>query len=229
MGKIYKDSKVEVSGFEAKYYNILLNIITFGMYNPFIKKVIKSMDIHENDKILDLGCGSGENAIIMSKYLTNGFILGLDITDDMIKQFLKKTKKFKNIHFLRQRIDMPFAIFQNKGRDFTPQQSQNRILFDKAFISFVLHGLPQENRIEVLKNAYNNLTNKGIFFVLDYNQIPLDKTPKLYQFFFKKIECKYAFDFIERDLSKDIETVGFKNLEKQNFFKDTITLYRIYK
>jgi ubiquinone/menaquinone biosynthesis C-methylase UbiE len=66
MKKIYPDSKVEIQGFTAKFYDNLVNFVTLGGYSIFIKKAIKSMNINPNDKIIDFGAGTGRNALLMN-------------------------------------------------------------------------------------------------------------------------------------------------------------------
>jgi len=213
MGKIYPDSKVEVSGFEAKHYDFLLNLITFGVYNNFIRNAIQSMEIDRDYKILDLGSGSGKNACIMQEYLSadGGEIVGLDIGDDMIMEFQRKCSSFPNVKIFKHRIDkaLPF----------------NEDYFDIVFISFVLHGLPQDSRIEVLKNAYKHLKKKGRFFILDYNEMKLNDMPFFIRFPFKVIECKYAFDYMENYSWKDVlGEYGFGNFSEKFYFRNIIRL-----
>jgi len=98
MDKIYPDSEVELNPWLAKHYDKIMNIASLGFYIRFIHKAISSMDISPNDKILDFGAGTGRNALLMNKYLSKkGEIVGLDISDNMIKRFKEKTKKFPNI------------------------------------------------------------------------------------------------------------------------------------
>ena len=106
MNKIYPDSKVEIQGFAAKFYDNMLNIASFGGYSHFIKKAIHSMNIKPDDKILDFGAGTGRNALLMNNYVSSkGEILGLEISDLMIEQFESKTIKFENVNIINQRID----------------------------------------------------------------------------------------------------------------------------
>ena len=62
--KIYPDSGVELSPFTSKHYDRLINIASFGLYNRFIRKAIKEMNVQPDDIILDLGCGTGRNAAV---------------------------------------------------------------------------------------------------------------------------------------------------------------------
>ena len=170
------------------------------------------MDIQPGDKILDLGCGTGRNACIMAKYLSeNGKITGMDVSSIMEKQFNKKCVKHQNIKFTRQRIDLPFSLSEQ---------------FDKIFISFVLHGFPHEVRNTVLKNISTHLKAGGTFFMLDFAEFNMTEMPLLYRFIFKKIECKYAFDFIERDWKQILTNYNFSSFDEYFFVKNYVTLLK---
>ncbi|HGY11493.1 MAG: class I SAM-dependent methyltransferase [Candidatus Aminicenantes bacterium] len=213
--KIYPDSGVELTPFTAINYDKVMNIATLGLYHGFIHRAIKAMHIQSEDKILDLGCGTGRNACIMGKYLSGtGKITGMDISPIMERQFNKKCAKYHNIDFARQRIDLPFSISEK---------------FDKIFISFVIHGFPHEIRKTVLKNIYTHLKPGGAFFMLDFSEFKMNEMPFLYRFIFKKIECKYAFDFIERDWKQILSDYNFTGFEEFLFFKDYVRLLKAKK
>ncbi len=107
----YPESRVEVTGKEARLYDMGLNVITFGTYPFFIKKVIKQMNIKPNDLILDMGSGTGRNICIMRRYLSkDGYIMGLDIGKEMLFISRKRCKNFKNVKVLERRIDIPLNL-----------------------------------------------------------------------------------------------------------------------
>ena len=204
--KIYPDSGVELSSFTAKHYDNVMNFASLGFYSTFIKKALKNMNIISNDTILDLGCGSGRNAKLMSAYLNeNGSITGLDISDDMEKNFKAKFDKDKRIDFINKRIDIDFDL--NKR-------------FDIVFISFVIHGFPHDIRKTVIKNAYKHLKPGGRFIILDFAEFDMNKMPAIHKFIFKKIECKYAFDFIARNWKTILQETGFNNFNESFYFKN---------
>jgi len=210
MKKIYPESKVEIHDFAAKYYDNILNIATFGTYPFFIRKVIASMNIMPRDRILDLGAGSGRNALLMRQFLSKeGEIVGLDISDDMIAQFEQNTRRFENMKIFNRRIDEPLD-YENK--------------FDKVFISFVLHGLPHPIRKTVIQNAFKALKPGGTFFILDYNEFNLNEMPPLIRIPFKIIECPYAFDFIEKDWKQILEENKFSGFQEHLFFHNYVRL-----
>ena len=215
MEKLYPDSGVELSKFIAGNYDKLMNIASFGKYKGFINKAIKDLDIKPKEKILDLGCGTGRNILLMNKYLSDDSLLtGLDISEDMEKQFNFNCKQFSNIKFINKRIDQPFELDQK---------------FDKVFISFVIHGFPHEIRKIIIKNAYNNLKSGGTFNMLDFAEFDMNKMPFHHRFIFKKVECKYAFDFIERDWRSELKEYGFDNFKETFYFKKYVRLLKAEK
>ncbi len=214
MEKIYHDSKVELNPFISKHYDGILNYASFGLYKKFIRRAVADMTIQQNDLILDLGCGTGRNACLMHPYLSsNGFITGIDLSPIMLKQF-EENCPHKNTEAKQQRIDIPF----NLGKQ-----------YDIVFISFVIHGFPHQVRTEIIKNAYNHLKMGGQFMILDFAEFSLKDMPFYYRIPFKAIECKYAFDFIERDWKTILKSFGFDHFKETHYFKNYARLLKAVK
>ena len=212
MNDYYPESKVEIHGFVAKHYDILMNTITLGKYSSFIQKIIRLMKIKPEHKLIDLGAGTGRNARLMMEQLsTKGELVGLDISEVMIAQFKKNCTEFNNAKVINKRID--------KDLDY-------EMYFDKAFISFVLHGFPQEARKQIIRNAFKALKKNGEFFILDYNEFSLKEMSFYLKIPFKIVECPYAFDFIEKDWKKILAEEGFSYFEEYLFFKKYIRLLK---
>jgi len=215
MRKLYPKSKVETTGFMARYYDTLLDIATFGKYLPFIKQVISIANIKEDDRILDMGAGTGRNACLLANYLTSkGELVGVDISKDMIAQFEKRCADFPNVKIINRRIDQTLP-YKND--------------FSKVFISFVLHGFPQNARKVIIENAFQALKQNGEFLILDYNEFSLPDIPFYLRFAFKLMECPYAFDFIEKDWRKILADAGFNNFEEHFFFRQFVRLLKAVK
>jgi len=199
----------------AKYYDTILNFASLGLYPFFIRKVVARLNINPDDKILDLGAGTGRNALLMEKYISQeGKIIGLDIGTEMIEQFQKKTSQFDNLKIRDQRIDQPLE-YRNE--------------FDKVFISFVLHGFPNEIRQQVISNAYQALKPGGSFAILDYNEFNLNDMSLFTRIPFKIIECSYAFDFIERNWKDILRKYGFRDFQENLFFFNYVRLLETQK
>jgi demethylmenaquinone methyltransferase/2-methoxy-6-polyprenyl-1,4-benzoquinol methylase len=175
------------------------------------------MEIQPGDSILDLGCGTGKNACLMSKFLSadeGAKIVGLDISEDMMKQFEKNCSAFSFAEFRKQRVDELFDLGEK---------------FDKVFISFVIHGFPHEVRSRVIENAKKHLKEGGIFFILDFAEFKMEEMPALHRFIFKKVECKYAFDYIEKDWKEILSQYGFHDFSEDLFMKNYVRLLKAVK
>jgi len=215
MACYHPDSKVEISGFEARHYDILLDLATLGRYSNVISRVIELMGLRPDDSVADFGAGTGRNACLMMKYISgDGEILGLDVSQDMISRFRKNCSHFPNVSIIEQRVDVPLDL----GRYFT-----------KVFISFVLHGFPHDSRIQTVRNAYSILEPGGEFFIFDYNEFSLSEMPLYIRIPFKMIECRYAFDFIKRDWKKILSDEGFTGFEEHLFFRGFVRLLKAVK
>ncbi len=215
MERLYPDSGVELSNFVSKRYDKIMNIGSFGTYKAFINKAIENLNLEPNDKVLDLGCGTGRNILLMNKYLSDkALLVGLDISENMQRQFNENTKEFSNIKFVNKRIDQPFKLDQE---------------FDRVFISFVIHGFPHEVRMTLIQNAYDNLKPGGKFHILDFAEFDMKKMPAHHRFIFKKIECKYAFDYIKRDWASILAEYGFIHPIEKFYFKKYVRLLTVKK
>ncbi len=210
MEKYYSDSHVEVQGLMARKYDLIMNLASFGLYDKFIKSAITAMNIKSGESILDLGCGTGRNTCLMHEYTgDNGHITGMDISEEMGDQFKRNCAAFNNVEYKNQRVDIPFT--EEKP-------------FDTIFISFVLHGFPHEVRLKVLQNIFNNLKPGGRFCLLDFSQFKLKDMPLHYRLLFKTFECKYAFDFVERDWKQILTEDGFCDFDEHFWFKKYVHL-----
>jgi len=212
MSAYYPKSRVEISGFLAKHYDLLTDIMTAGLYPSFIRKAISLVGIKPGDRILDLGAGTGRNCRLMQEYLAgDGEVVGLDISDEMISQFEANCSRFPGTKVMNRRIDLELDY-----EDY----------FDKVFISFVLHGFPREARDRIVNNAFKALKRGGGFFILDYNEFSLGRMPLYLRIPFRIVECPYAFEFIETDLEQALARVGFGDFEKHLFFGGYVRLLK---
>jgi len=210
MTKYYPESGVELNQFTAKHYDILLNMASFGRYQSFIQEAVKFMNIEPGDRILDLGAGTGRNACLMMEYLSSeGKLIGMDVSQEMIGQFKKKCGGFPNSRIINARVDRVFPFKEN---------------FDKVFISFLLHGFSQKVRESIIGNVYRILRKGGSFFILDYNEFSYSKMPFYFKLFFKIIECPYAFDFIERDWKDILCDKNFGSFREKLFFRNYVRM-----
>jgi len=197
LNQIYdrSDSKVEIGGFEARHYDLLMNLITAGTYPFFIRRVVRDMAIQPQDAILDLGSGSGRNACLMARRLSDaGRIVGLDIGVEMLAQARRRCRHLPNVTMEKQRIE---------------ETLHYREEFDKVFTSFVLHGFVQEDRLRIVENVYRALRPGGQFLILDYDEFEPEGSFWPVRYAFRHLECPLATDFVRRDWKAILCEQGF--------------------
>jgi len=215
VAQLYPDSHVEIHGFLARHYDLVMNVMTGGLYSGFIASAVSAMHIRPEDRILDLGCGTGRNACLMRRHLSDqGFILGMDISEEMGEQFRRKCRPFDNVAFMNHRADVPFTLDAP---------------FDKVVMSFVLHGFPHESRLKTCENIYNNLKPGGIFLLLDFAEFKLADMPLFHRKVFTKVECSYAFEFVEMNWKEILTGAGFTAFRERHWFRHYLRLLAAVK
>jgi ubiquinone/menaquinone biosynthesis C-methylase UbiE len=65
------------------------------------EKAWQKMGISASDRILELGCGDGWASCMMaSRVGPNGLVVGLDISDEMVRRASAKGSQFRNVNFV---------------------------------------------------------------------------------------------------------------------------------
>ncbi len=116
--------------FNTAYYHTLYQDRNYKEGEQFLKKIIGTLNLLPNSKIIDLACGKGRHSIFLNGM---GFdVLGLDLSKESIfhnKKFENETLKFK-IHDMRNRIenekvDVVFNLFTSFGYFKTDEEDQS--------------------------------------------------------------------------------------------------------
>ncbi len=204
-------SKVEVKGFEARYYDLLMGILTLGQYNRWIRKAVRDSGAAPGWRVAELGSGTGVAACEFSRIIgEGGKYMGLDIGKEMMEKARKRCSSRKNVDFLFQRIEEPFTL---------PFQA------DLFFVSFVMHGLEDYDKEKVLANVRENLRPGGYFAVLDYSQMKVESSWFLPKLIIGKLECPLAREFAEMDFPSFVERRGFRFSNLKKYFLSMFSLY----
>ena len=64
---------------------------------PAVEKVIERMDLRRGDRILDVGCGGGWFCRALSPLCPEGSVVGVDISDDMIRRAREQSAGLENV------------------------------------------------------------------------------------------------------------------------------------
>ncbi|MGM0368509.1 MAG: class I SAM-dependent methyltransferase [Actinomycetota bacterium] len=169
----------------AKYY---------GMFSIFEGKyrnlLISKLKISSADKVLDIGCGTGEGIKTVLKYLNReGAAYGLDISSQMIKEAERKIKgaeaklvvgDARKIPFEDGKFDiviLSFTLELFKGRDIDKVLGEAGRVLKKGGKLGIL-SLSKDGRMQIMKKFYIFLHRK---FPAVFNCRPIEILKYLYE------------------------------------------------
>jgi demethylmenaquinone methyltransferase/2-methoxy-6-polyprenyl-1,4-benzoquinol methylase len=81
----------------------------------------------------------------------------------------------------------------------------------------------------VIQNALKHLKKGGAFYILDYSEFDIHSMPFHHRIVFKRVECKYAFDFIKRDWKAILKEHGFDEFNEHFYLKKYVRLLQAIK
>jgi len=208
-------SKVEIGPGGARYYDAFLNLLSLGQYSHLIKGVVEKLGIKPGQSILDLGSGTGRNDCLMAQKIgSQGKIVGLDISDEMLSRARERCRKYPNVTFEKQRIELSLTYKEE---------------FDKVFISFVLHGFEDDQKLGIIRNAYQALKPGGAFYILDYAEFDLDRVWFPLRWAFTRWECQLAAEFLKLNIKGMLRTQGFTDAKEEFFLRGHLRLLSAVK
>ncbi len=207
--------RIELTGFEARHYDLLLDGLTLGYYPLFLRRVFRDLGVQPGEKILDFGAGTGRMAQAMARLTgPSGRVTGLEIGPEMQAQIRRRAARQSNLGLLGQRIEEPLALEEPA---------------DRVLISFVLHGFEQHQRILIIQNAWENLQPDGQLCILDWNEFDLAAKPRWFRALFRRVECVAAQDFIAREWTTILAGYRFTGFQTREYLRGYVRLIRCRK
>src|SRR2546429_8932839 len=68
-------------------------------HRPVGEQAIARMNVPNNARVLDVGCGSGWATRLLAAFAINGCVTGIDISDEMVRVARESSKKYTNVDF----------------------------------------------------------------------------------------------------------------------------------
>ena len=164
-------------------YDLLNSILSLGIHKGWRKKCVKILKAKQPKKILDVATGTGDFAIACAK-LNPESIIGIDISEGMLKYGRQKLKKLK--------LDSVISLKSGNAETiFFPDSS-----FDAIVVGFGVRNFQNLNK--GLSNLHRMLKPGGQLLVLEFSYPHNPLVKGFYNFYFSKVT-----PFIGRLFSKD--------------------------
>lgn len=169
--------------------------------------VIDKMGVTPGMRVLDVCCGTGVLCSMIAEMVgAGGAVVGVDLSEKM----LKKAEK-------RKKDTMRFCL---SNAEEIPHDDG---YFDCASITFGLHEMPYQVRMNVLSEMRRVVKPGGKIAVLDYSY-PKNRLIRCLFNIWMFVEGKTAKDFVKRDLSSMVRDAGFNSIEKSVCAYDTVQI-----
>jgi len=117
------------------------------VYRPYICPFVELLQfVKPNDSVFDIGCGSGQFALLVANFTKAKSISGIEISESLINNAIQL---FKNRQII---IDYTFNKYD--GKNLPDQIAQH----DLIFMIDVLHHIPKSEQIDFLTQLYTKMS-----------------------------------------------------------------------
>ena len=229
---ILDKSKLVNSVFSKVYkkYDLMNDIMSFGVHRIWKERFIDWMDPHVNSKLIDVASGTGDIANLFSKR-NNKFseITCVEPNNEMFKEGKNKLKKLKNINWIKAQAEK------------LPVKDDT---YDYYSISYGIRNVTDISK--TLKEAYRVLKPGGRFMCLEFSKIDNETLNFFYKQYSKAIPMigKYIvgasepYEYLvksidqfynQNQLIKLMNNNGFSNTEYRNLSNGVSAIHSGWK
>jgi arsenite methyltransferase len=188
------------------------------------EKTIRLMDLRPGDRVLDLGCGAGWATRLLARRVEDqdgsGKVIGLDVSDEMIRRAQAMPSEFENISYVcgsAQKIPGPDNFFDKvlSVESFYYYPDQERVLRE------LFRVMAPGGRMFILINLYKD--NHYSLQWVDKLKVPVHVRSEaeyislINKFGFEKVEARRIPD--DTPTPDDYKTKSFYSLEDLRGFK----------
>ena len=210
-------------------YDLMNDVMSFGAHRLWKKTFIDMVNPCYNDKIIDVGSGSGDLVLEIQKRYLNAKIDIVDLNKEMLREGKKRIKK-GNVSFYEQNAES--LSFDNNT-------------YDKYLISFCLRNITDIDRS--LREALRILKPGGQYYCLEFSQPSSFLISKIYSYYKSNLipslgkifsNNRDAYNYLnesidmfpnQEDLKKRMGSAGFKKVKFTNLFDGIVSIHTGYK
>lgn len=138
-----------------RHYDLLLLILTRGRDRAYREDVIDLAGVAPGHAVLDIGCGTGTQAIAACwRSQPGGSVVGIDISEKMLAAARRKAR----------RADLNIAFHQGDAAQLPFEDER----FDVVTFTTIMHMIPESQRQLCLREASRVLRHGGRLLLIDY-------------------------------------------------------------
>ena len=211
-------------------YDLMNDFMSLGIHRLWKKNLINMMNPSPDDKLIDVGCGTGDIAKFYLKNISeNSHITCVDPNNSMVKKGKEKLSKFKNLNWVIAPAEK-LPLRENS--------------FDFYTISFGLRNT--KNLSKALLEAYRVLKPGGRFMCLEFSKIQNSGLDMIYKNYSKLLPSigklivgqkrpyeylvKSIENFINQDELIDLMTKsGFQKCSYRNLSGGIVSIHSGWK
>ena len=133
------------------------------LYDPLVslmgasrarEELIKQANIKPNQRVLDLGCGTGTLVVLLKRKYATAEIVGIDPDPKALRRAEKKVRRA--------------GVSVQLDEGFSDELPYDEGTFDRVLSSFMLHHLEEHEREKTLREVLRVLKPAGTFHLLDF-------------------------------------------------------------
>jgi S-adenosylmethionine-diacylgycerolhomoserine-N-methlytransferase len=169
--------------FQRYFYDVTRKYYLLGR-----DQLLKEMDIQPGERVLEAGCGTARNLIILARCHPDAHFYGLDASAAMLE-----TAQAKVDRSVSKNITLRTALADDFTHDCTFNLAEP---FDKIFFSYSISMIPPWR--ESIENALRNLKPGGTLYLVDfYDQKDLPATfHKFLKWWLEKFHVRFWEDLL---------------------------------
>jgi S-adenosylmethionine-diacylgycerolhomoserine-N-methlytransferase len=181
--------------------------------------LLREMNIRPGETVLEVGCGTGRNLVILAKHHPDAFFFGLDASMEMLEMAEAKIEsaRLNNVTLAHVLAEEFYYVntFEMTDR------------FDKIFFSYSITMIPAWQA--AIDNALNNLRPGGELFIVDFfDQKDLPRTfRKMLQNWLKAFHVQFWNELLP--YLGTLETKGLVRLTVTPLYKRYAFMARLEK
>ena len=216
----------------SKNYDLMNDIMSLKTHKIWKKKLVDIINVQTNDKIIDVGSGTGDLVDLIFKKNNNVSIYALDLNKEMLNEAKNNLLD----------LDKKKLNFINANAESLPFENN---YFDTYLISFCLRNITEIDK--ALKEAYRVLKPNGVFYCLEFgtpntnliNSIYLKYKKNIIPFMGKIIAkdenaYKYLSESIDNFPHKEVlvnkmKDVGFEEVDYFDLFNGIVNIHKGFK